>query len=802
MSVASAHRGSRLSRVLVLLAPFAALLGMYLISRYSTAAGLELTVSRKDVARIAREHAAAKGVNAVTWRDLVDLQPDNDLRHYLQLSATPSERAAIERVVSPVAFRGVLENATNNADSVHVSVSPAGRLVSYRVPPTAASTRGRPSSEAQARQAAEEELQRRLGADRAGFAAGGSGVRRHESTGSEVRRFTFRRPYSKDLAVEATVETSGATVIGFDVDPEISPERSKRFPELGQTVQAVRGGGIALLVLGGLIYVVARFVRRLREQEIPLKRTAIVAALVFVAFASTTFLTSESQRIAALERGAATGAGFDVVLLILVATVMATLVAITWGACEADLREAYPEKLTSTDALLGGLFTTRAVRSSVANGLTIAAWAILFAGLEPFLRRAIGGWATFADGERMPFQTELPGLVVVLFAFTGVPVLMGTLMAAVSITHRSGRTRNAQIALSLLMLSFFAISILGNHTPMAWTVVQAVLSAAILLVPFLAGDLLAVVVATAVSTWAASSALLIAQPAATFRTGGWTMIALLAVLAGAAAIAASRKRDAPGAVEAEAARPEYARNISERLLLKTEMDAARAAQLRVMPRIVPQIGGVRLAAKHSESAGIGSDYYEFFSTPGHVSVAVADARLSGLSSALCVSMLKGLLLNYAARLTSPRDIADRVHRQLSAIFGDDLPLSFFFGRLDRVSGQFLFASFGDIPHAVVVTDGNIISLEGEEQARLAGGTVVIYTAPFAELRDRDGATLGDDALREELAAAVSDDPQSLVDALFGLAARHSRGVETPQSCTAVAMSMALQAAPEPTEGKP
>jgi hypothetical protein len=227
---------------------------------------------------------------------------------------------------------------------------------------------------------------------------------------------------------------------------------------------------------------------------------------------------------------------------------------------------------------------------------------------------------------------------------------------------------------------------------------------------------LSVIVVNAVSTWTVLSASLIAQPSPMMRQAGWIMMAVFVVIVAMAAVVAFRRRDDRD--EVEATRPEYARNIVERLLLTTEMDAARQAQLRVMPRIVPNVAGVTLAAKHSTSAGIGTDYYEFFPTPTHLSVAVADARLPGLSSALCISMLKGLLLNYAARLRDPRDLADRVHRQLSSIFGDDLPVSFFFGRLDRATGAFAFASFGAAPHAILVHDGEVTSLEGEEYVEL------------------------------------------------------------------------------------
>jgi hypothetical protein len=785
VSVPPDQRRGKPWKIFVLLAPLAAVLGIFLAYRYSPTANLGIAVTRNDVVSMAVAQAAAKGVKAGGWRALVDLRPHNEYRHYLATTATDAERTAITRIAAPVNYRCFLENPVRPEDSVRITVAPGGRLLSYRVPPAAPPTA---ASEAQARAAAEAELRRMLGAERAGFTFTGSGTRRNEGTSSEVRSFTFRRQYGRELTAEASVETSGTNVIGFDVVPKIAPAHSKRYPELGLTLKIVRGVTIGLLIFGGLVYVIARFVRRLREHEIPLKRTAIVTAFVFVSFASTTFISNVSQQMESLEKGGASGASVSLVMVMIVAIFMAVLIGLTWGACEADVREAYPEKLTSADAVLGGLFSSRAVRSSVAAGLAVAAYSTLLSGLEPLLRGA-RGWANVAEGELTPYQTAHPGGALFLFALVSMPITMALLLTAVSATHRRGVTRNARIALSAIVFVFFLVSTFGNYTPPWWGISTSAIAAASLIVPFLAGDVLAVIVSVTVSFWAAGAAAMIAQPSAPFRTGGWTMLAVMAVCIGAGAIATSRRRGAAEENEPEAARPEYARNIAERILLTSEMDAARQAQLRVMPRVVPTVEGAQLAARHSASAEIGSDYYEFFPSPTHVSVAVADARLPGLSSALCVSMLKGLLLNYAARLTNPRDVADRVYRQLATIFGNDLPVSFFFGRLERTTGAFTFATFGDAPRAVIVRGDATTSLEGEEYVHLdASDVILIYTARLAGMKNRDGATLGDETLRHELAAHRGD-PRQLVEAVFDLAARQSRGVETPQSWAAVAMAL-------------
>ncbi|HEV7764348.1 MAG TPA: SpoIIE family protein phosphatase [Thermoanaerobaculia bacterium] len=778
-----ANSRARGATVLILLAPLAALLGAYFTARDSTAAKLRLAVSRDDAVRIAKAHAATYGVKTDDWRNLVDLRPNNNLRHYLETTATSEERAAIARMVAPVPFRTTLENPKQAVNSVRTWIGPDGRVMGWRVPPLATPP---PISEADARNAAEAELRRTLGNDSVGFTYAGTGVERHEPTSSDIRRFTYRKQSSSDLAIEATIETSGTRVIGFRTTPQISAAYQKRFIELTSSFNTARGVPIVLLFIGGLVFVIARFVRRLREQEIPIKRAAIVATCVFFAFAFTTFLNSETQRIDLIEEGATLPVGIDFIMVVVVALTMATLLGLTWGACEADVREAYPEKLVSTDALLGGYGSSRALRRSLITGLTCAAYAILIVGLEGVVRSRMGGWMNIQPGELLPYQSAYPSLAVILFGITGLPILLGLLIASISVTHRRGVSRNAQIALAVLLLIVMILSTIGNHRPIAWSLSQAAISAAVLIGPFFIGDLLAVIVSLSVSSWAAVCATLIAQPAAGYRSAGWTMLAVLAVVIGGAAIATFRRRE--DTADVETARPEYARNMAARMMLRTEMDTARQAQMRVMPRVVPEVAGVLLATKHSESSEIGTDYAEFFPSTTHVSVAVADARLPGLSSALCVSMLKGLLMNYAARLTSPRDIADRVYRQLSAIFGDDLPLSFFFGRLDRATGEFLFASFGDMPHAVLVSSGNVTSLEGEELARLTSDTLIIYTAPLAQLRDRDGAPLSDEALHRELTTA-NPNPRHLLDTLSELAARHARGVETPQSWTAVAIGL-------------
>src|SRR5690349_14177895 len=250
----------KLWRILVLLAPLAAVLGMFFAYRYSTTANVGVAITRSEVVRIARAQAAAKGVKADRWRTLVDLKANNDLRHYLDVTATPAQRAEITRLLSPIVYRCALENPERPTDSVHITVTPDGRLRSYAVPPVARVD----VPEQAARAAAEQELRARLGADRDAFSFAGVSSERHEPTSSEVRRFTYKREISGEFSIETEVAMSGVTAIGFSIVPRIATAYLQRHAELGLPMRMTRGIGIGLLVLLGAIYVIARFVKRMR----------------------------------------------------------------------------------------------------------------------------------------------------------------------------------------------------------------------------------------------------------------------------------------------------------------------------------------------------------------------------------------------------------------------------------------------------------------------------------------------------------------------------------------------------------
>lgn len=782
---AQKSRPARLWNVLILLAPIAGLLGLYFTWRYERYSHLGLTVSRADVVRTVRQLATSKNVDTTGWPALVDLYADNRIAHYLA-ALEPAERATLQRIIPPIVFRCVLENPDRVSDSVRATVSPGGRIDAFSVPPAATS---KTVSMAEAEAMATAALRQRLGAAAAHFERMPGSVERHESTGAEVRHWRWQRTLGPDIRLNAIVKVAGGTVVGVDVTFD-AETYVRKHSELHPPV--VRGAATAVVILSMLVYVIYRLIRRLREQEVPLRRTAVVMLVVLVAFVSTTLLTLESRGIENVNTGTEVPAGLDYFVFAIMALVMSAALAVAWGGSEADVREAYPEKLTSMDAILGGAFRAPALRTSLASAATVGAYLVFFSGIEAFLRTTGGVWSSISAGELLVFQSQWPALMTVVAMLGSQPMMVAGVMVAASMAHRPASGTPARLLLIAIIGGIAGLTVLGSFEPAAHGALAAILRTAMLLIPFFVVDLLAVFVSNLLAALMIGAAGLIAQPSAFYQNAGWTVLAVVAALL-AAGIVATFRRGSPAAV-LEDARPEYARNIAQRQMLAAELDTARQAQLRVLPRTLPQIDGMSVAATSMGGVEVGSHYYEVFPRAQHVGIAVADTRLAGLSSALCVSMLKGLLLNYTTRFDDPGEIVRRVHRQLTGVFGDELPLSMTYATLDREGGSIRYATFGSAPRLVHVGAGGAVAHEttnAKGTVRIDGSeAVVFYTAGLPGTANDEGTPLGDEPLLAELSRATERDAEQLVDLLRRVATRHARGVETDREWTALVLTAA------------
>ena len=100
-----------------------------------------------------------------------------------------------------------------------------------------------------------------------------------------------------------------------------------------------------------------------------------------------------------------------------------------------------------------------------------------------------------------------------------------------------------------------------------------------------------------------------------------------------------------------------------KLAMDRELDAAREIQRSLLPRDIPNLPGVDVAARTIPAREVGGDYYDFISLgDGHIEVVLADVSGKGLGAALLAAMGKGVLYSEVTRKQSPKEVITETNR--------------------------------------------------------------------------------------------------------------------------------------------
>ncbi len=92
-----------------------------------------------------------------------------------------------------------------------------------------------------------------------------------------------------------------------------------------------------------------------------------------------------------------------------------------------------------------------------------------------------------------------------------------------------------------------------------------------------------------------------------------------------------------------------------KLALEREVNAAREIQKSLLPKDIPRMPGIEVAAHSVPALEVGGDYYDFIPLgDGQVEMVLADVSGKGLGAALLAAMGKGVLYSEVTRTQLPR----------------------------------------------------------------------------------------------------------------------------------------------------
>lgn len=229
-------------------------------------------------------------------------------------------------------------------------------------------------------------------------------------------------------------------------------------------------------------------------------------------------------------------------------------------------------------------------------------------------------------------------------------------------------------------------------------------------------------------------------------------------------------------------------------LLREELDAkrrmdhdlsiARRIQQSLLPRDLPHLPGIDLAAFNVPAQAIGGDYYDFIRVDDdHLGVAIADVSGKGISGALLMSVCRSVLRAKAPGCLSPAAVLRALNRVIAGDLHEDMFITALYMILDTRTLDLSVARAGHEPPilrrsgqaacARIPSPGAAIGLGPPEffdsvlrdaGVRLVpGDRIVLFTDGITEARNDHGEEWGIRRLLEAVAEADGVSARATLD---------------------------------------
>jgi phosphoserine phosphatase RsbU/P len=198
-----------------------------------------------------------------------------------------------------------------------------------------------------------------------------------------------------------------------------------------------------------------------------------------------------------------------------------------------------------------------------------------------------------------------------------------------------------------------------------------------------------------------------------------------------------------------------------------ELELAAAIQREILPRSLPDVAGVELAAANIPARHIGGDYYDVFTlSRGRVGFLVADVSGKGIPAALLVSTVHAAVHLQIDEAATIADLVQRIDRHLRRFAATRKFLTLFFGVVEPDTGMLRYVSAGHNPALLLRGDGSIDRLEStgvpvgmlpnsswKEETRVMerGDLLCVYSDGLTEAVDSADEEFGLERLSQEIA---------------------------------------------------
>jgi phosphoserine phosphatase RsbU/P len=187
---------------------------------------------------------------------------------------------------------------------------------------------------------------------------------------------------------------------------------------------------------------------------------------------------------------------------------------------------------------------------------------------------------------------------------------------------------------------------------------------------------------------------------------------------------------------------------SQLLTIRSEMETARQIQLSILPREIPSVAGLDIAARYIPMTSVAGDFYDFIPIDEkRIGILVADVSGHGMPSALIASMLKIALGAQTSCAADPARVLAGLNQSLCGKFQGHFVTAAYL-LVDTEKQSLSYAGAGHPP--LILRDqaaGNTRAIE-ENGLFLGFFPEATYTAVDMPFKDGDWAVLYTDGIME------------------------------------------------------
>lgn len=206
--------------------------------------------------------------------------------------------------------------------------------------------------------------------------------------------------------------------------------------------------------------------------------------------------------------------------------------------------------------------------------------------------------------------------------------------------------------------------------------------------------------------------------------------------------------------------------------LQRQLQLAADVQRRMLPRRVPQIPRLDVAAMYAPSFELGGDFYDLFELSGSLGIAVGDVVGKGIAAALLMSAVRSSLRAHVQDLYHIEEVIDRVNAAMCRDTLDSEFATLWYGVIEPSALRLTWCAAGHEP-PFIVSGPDVIDLTGgglpvgvDPAQRYShvthllksGDVLVAYTDGLTDTVDFGGRRFGRGRVREAVRSLLKAEP--------------------------------------------